>query len=365
MTLARRPLRDLAILAVAAAVPMALGCSGSAPTATSSNSSSHEGHDHDHAGHDHAGHDHESEPVDPEAEARAAEESLEQAMAITARMLAKYRGAKSYADHAAYVEEAVYRGEGVPHETPYYEIVVAYERPNRLRLSLSESVASADGQRSFFTIACDGEFLRATLADMPDQMVENPAPAKFAADSVLVDPLIAQRLQGRAIGDMFPQLAMLLNESDADEAAIFPHDSHPRMLDDADLAGRKCRRVATSHPEGTRVLWIDAEDATLRRMELPVAATLAQIDPDHNFLRLTVRIDFRDPMFDAVIEPQTFALEPPAGAHRVRRFVEPAAEETTAEDAEGEEEDGTAKDAKDAKEEGENAEIEGVEEGEE
>jgi hypothetical protein len=366
MTLNRRSLRDVAILAVAAAAPFALGCSGSAPPSTSSSSPSHAGHDHDHAGHDHAGHDHESEPVDPEAEARAAEESLAQAMAITDRMLAKYRSAKSYADNASYVEELVYRGEGVAREMPYYEIVVAFERtpqqspeeaatanPSRLRLSLSESMASASGARKAFTIACDGESVRANVSDMPDQMVENPAPAKFTAENVLVDPLIVQRLENRPLCDLFPQLALLLNESDEDEAAIFQHDTHPRMLTDAKLAGRVCHRVATSHPAGTRIMWIDAETSTLLRMDLPSAAARADAEARLGvpLIRFSIRIDFRDPMFDAVIEPQTFALEPPAGAHRVRRFVEPAAEEG-----------GTAKDAK---EEWDNAEVDGEEGGEE
>jgi outer membrane lipoprotein-sorting protein len=280
---------------------------------------------------------HEAEPLDPEAEAQAAAESLERAVAVTTRMLEKYRVAKSYADHAAYVEESVERGVGVAHEYPYYEIVLAFERPNRLRLSLTESVANAAGGRGGFTIACDGEFVRAAVRDIPDQIIEKPAPAQITAANALVDPLIAHRLKVEGLGDIVPQLAMLLNDSDEDEAAIFPHDAHPRMLEDAELAGRTCHRVATSHPDGTRVLWIDAETFILRRMELPSEAARAEADPDRvRYLRLTVRIDFRDPTFDAEIEPQTFAIEAPPGAHRVRRFVMPE-EGLTAKDAKEEE----------------------------
>jgi outer membrane lipoprotein-sorting protein len=262
-------------------------------------------------------------------------ESRERAVAATARMLEQYRKAESYTDHATYIEESVLRGEGVAHELPYYEISLALTRPNLIRLEFSEAVENAAGQRHGFTIACDGELMRAVTPELPDQMVENPAPEKLAADNVLADPLIREKLLGRALGDVFPQLAMLLNDTDADDAAVFPQDFNPRMLENKKIGDRDCLRVATSHSEGTRVLWIDAETYALRRMELPIEAHRQRIDPDNNFLRLSVRIDFNDATIDAQIQPRSFTLEPEAGVRRVRRFVLP--------------EEGTAKDAMDAK----------------
>jgi len=55
------------------------------------------------------------------------------------------------------------------------------------------------------------------------------------------------------------------------------------------------------------------------------------------------RIDFEEATFDAEIAPESFALAPPSGSRRVRRFVAPAEEVA---------EESTAKEAKDAKEEG-------------
>lgn len=264
----------------------------------------------------------------------ASAESRERAVAATERMLEQYRKAGSYTDHATYIEESVLRGEGVAHELPYYEISLALERPNRLRLEFSEAVENAAGERHGFTIACDGELLRAITPELPDQMVENPAPEKLAADNVLADPLIREKLLGRTLGDVFPQLAMLLNDSDDDEAAVFPQDFNPRMLENETIGDRDCLRVATSHPEGTRVLWIDAETYALRRMELPIEAHRQRIDPDKNFLRLSVRIDFTDVTFDAQVQPSSFTLEPQPGVRRVRRFVLPEQEETAAADEE-------------------------------
>jgi outer membrane lipoprotein-sorting protein len=268
-------------------------------------------------------------PVSAEQEA-----SLVRAVEITGKMLAAYREAGSYTDHATYVEESVLRGEGVAHEIPYYQMSLAFDRPNRLRLTFEEAVAADASGRQGFDIANDGEVVRATLPEIPDQMIEKPAPSRLSEANALPDPLIRQKLLERRLSEVFPQLAMLLNESDADAAAVFFNDHNPRMQADAKLNGRDCYRVATSNPEGTRVLWIDRETYALRRMELPVEAHRQRIDPDHMFLRFAVRIDFEDVTFGAEIDDASFVIEPPKGAHRVRRFVLPE-EDFNAQDADG------------------------------
>ena len=261
--------------------------------------------------------------VAPAAPAAGAAASHARALAITGRMLETYRKADSYSDHATYVEESVLRGEGVARELPYFQLSLAFKRTNQIRLTLAEAVADATGQRRGFDVACDGEFLRAAMPEIPDQTVENPAPRELTADAVLGDPLIHEKLFQRALGDVFPQLAMLLNTNDDDASDLFANDSNPRLLANERLDGRNCYRVATSHPEGTRVLWIDAQTYELRRMELPVDAHRERIDPDGNYVRLSVRIDFEEVTFDAVIDSESFALAPPPGARRVRRFVLP------------------------------------------
>jgi hypothetical protein len=279
----------------------------------------------------------------PPAPASAeSEASLARAVEITGRMLAVYRNADSYTDHATYVEESVLRGEGIAREVPYYQTSLAFDRPNRLRVTFAEAVAAEASGRQGFDIANDGELVRATLPEIPDQMIENPAPARIAEGNVFPDPLIREKLLDRPLSEVFPQLAMLLNESDADEAAVFLDDHDPRMQADATLNGRDCYRVATSNPEGTRVLWIDRETYALRRMELPVEAHRQRVDPDRLFLRFAVRIDFEEATFGAEIHDASFAMEPQPGARRVRRFVLP-------------EEDFAAKDAdeKNADEDGE------------
>jgi hypothetical protein len=258
-----------------------------------------------------------SQPTPPST----AEPLRSQALAVTSRMLKAYREAKSYADRATYVEQSVLRGDGVARELPYYQMSLAFKRPNQIRLTITESVADSSGARRGFDVACDGELLRAAMPEIPDQMVEKPAPAELTPDNVVADPLIREHLVQRDLGDILPQLAMLLNKSDDDESAVFPRDSNPRLLESQRLGDADCYRVATSHPEGTRVLWIDAKTFVLRRMELPVDAHRARIDPDGNYLRLSIRIDFDDATFDASMAPETFTMPVKSGARRVRRFV--------------------------------------------
>jgi outer membrane lipoprotein-sorting protein len=262
----------------------------------------------------------------------AAEDSAAsgRAVEITERMLKKYREAASYADRATYVEQSVLRGEGVEHELPFFQMSLAFQRPNRLRLVFEEAVAGSAGRKGY-DIASDGRRLRTAAKEIPDQIQEAEAPATLTAANFVTDPTVREALLERELGDVFPQLAMLLNPDG--QTPVFPRDSHPRLLDDETLRGRRCWRVASTNPDGTRVLWIDKENDLLVRMELPVAGHRRAIDPDNNYLNLRVWIDFEDVSFDVPIDAESFELKTPPGARRVTRFVPPPLEEEGQTDA--------------------------------
>jgi outer membrane lipoprotein-sorting protein len=296
---------------------------------------------------DHADADHESEHA-------AATESLERAVEITTRMLEVYRKAKSYTDQATYVEESVLRGEGVARQLPYYQLSLAFKRPNLVRIDFTEALADGDRPRQGFSIASDGTQVRALTPDIPDQMVEIPAPAALTPENIFVDPAIKAKLLDRSLGDVFPQLAMLLNASDDDAAAVFPNDSNPRLLENAELDGADCYRVATSHPEGTRVFWIDAKTYVLHRMELPTDVHQLSTDLEKLYLKFSVRIDFTDVTFNPEISRTSFLLAPPENARIVKAFEVP--QEDPAAQAVENSEAATAKDAKDGDESSEESE---------
>jgi outer membrane lipoprotein-sorting protein len=230
-----------------------------------------------------------------------------QAEGVSEKMLAVYRGAKSYADHAAYVEQAVYRGEGVEHELPFYQMSLALERPNKLRLTFEEAIQSRQG-RQRLDVACDGVAYRAVTTAAAGQTLSKSAPASLNSQNALADPVLSATFGGRGLGEVFPQLAMLLYR---DDELIFPQDDNPRLLDDAPLRGRMCHRLATSHPEGTRVLWIDRETYLLHRMEIPAESHRRAYGAEQDFLKLAVWIDFLEPTLNAGIVADSFQFEAP------------------------------------------------------
>lgn len=284
-----------------------------------------------------------------DATAPAVGDTAARAQELTGLMLEKYRESSSYTDHATYVEQAVYRGEGIEHELPFYQMSLAYQRPNKLRLTLEEALPSAEGVRDGCDIACDGEKLRARALALPDQLLEAAAPEKLDAENLLPDPVLRGEFQGRGLGEVFPQLAMLLSRDD--DELVFPDDADPRLLADAEVNGHSCYRVATTNPEGTRVLWIDRENFTLVRMELPAEAHRRRYADGEMFLKLAVWIDFEEPTFGARIDDASFELKTPEDARIVAQFEIPAAKAETEEKSTGEEARETRESA--PKEEGE------------
>ena len=240
---------------------------------------------------------------------------------IAEKMLAKYRSAKSYADSAAYVQHYVVRGDGVQRERPFFELSLAFERPNRLRLKLHESIPGATGAQSY-DIASDGEQLRVAVAAMPDQLLVTPAPEEIGPNNFLPDPLLRDTLLSQSLGNVFPQLAMLLNSSD--DELVFPADGPPEFLPSQAIGDRLCYRLATTSPAGQRVLWIDQEDATLRRMELPIASQEEELDPNNEYMEDSVWIEFEEPTFDADIDDDSFELAAPKDAVLVSQLTPPA-----------------------------------------
>ena len=251
--------------------------------------------------------------ADPAIAAKRGEE-------ITEKMLAVYRKARSYTDHATYVQQAAYRGEGVERELPFFQMTLAFERPNKLRLTFEEAIAASAGRKGY-DIASDGKQMRAAAVEIPGQLQESAAPAEITTENALPDPLIREAFAGRTLGDVFPQLAMLLDKDDA--SLVFPQDDSPRLLGKAALRDRECFRVSTNNPAGKRVFWIDCESYLLHRMELPIETQRKYLDAADQFSHLAVWIDFEEPTLDASIAAESFAIALPEGARLVRQFVAP------------------------------------------
>lgn len=256
----------------------------------------------------------------PGADASSTSVDERRGQEITEKMLAFYRQTRSYADHASYTQHYVRLGEGIERDQPFFDMALAFERPNRLRLSFSEAVEESAARKGF-DIASNGVVMWATAGLFPGQVQESAAPKKITAQNVLPDVLLRDIFVSRSLGDVFPQLAMLLNEDD--KTPVFPEDEKPTLLDTQQLRGRNCYRVVTTSPRGKRTFWIDAENYTLHRMELPVEADLPAMDPQHQYSQLAIWIDFEEPAFNKPIDSQAFVKTIGENDRRVRRFVAP------------------------------------------
>lgn len=252
-------------------------------------------------------------PAKPQAPTIAAEEVL-------ARMVAAYRGAETYADHAHYLRQTVRRDEGVERNTLIFNLQLTVERPNRWRFKYLREYPPSQRNETF-DIASDGQIVRTAAGELPAQVHETLAPAVLTLENLVPEPNVREAILQVSVENIYPQLAMLL--ADSNEARIFPADAKPRHLDQAELRGAKCYRIALDNPAGKRVLWIDAESYMLLRMELPVEGQLPIFDPHGEFNRYAVLIDYLDPALNQSLATDAFELALPEGAARMRRFVMP------------------------------------------
>ncbi len=240
---------------------------------------------------------------------------------LVEKMRSTYLQAKSYTDNASYVRRAVLRGEGVERETAFFQMSVAFERPNKLRFRFHEEGGSASGGHDY-DVASDGTRVRSSASSVPRQVHEAIAPLSLTPENFIPEPEMRVAILGVALENLVPPLLMLM--ADPNQRSIFPEDSDPQLLDEQKLGDTDCYRVRMDSPSGKRILWIDKKNTLLRRMELPIQSQLGLLNPDDMFSQIAIYVDFEDRTLDAEIDTSTFELEVPEGARRVRRFIPPA-----------------------------------------
>lgn len=236
------------------------------------------------------------------------------------KMLAVYHQAESYADRASYVLETVRRSEGVQREIVLFDFSLAWQRPDKIRFHYRRAYPSSQ-QLVTIDVASNGELVRSLAGELPDQVLETAAPDELTAENFIPEPSMRKTVLQVSLENIYPQLLMLLGSGDL--ASVFPEDRKPHMLEREKLHDRVCHRVVLESEAGQRILWIDAENFLLRRMELPVTAQLSSLDPDKEFNHYAVWIDFQDATVRAEISEQVFTLNIPEGARRMRRLVFP------------------------------------------
>ena len=139
-------------------------------------------------------------------------------------------------------------------------------RPNKIELKVNEAKVVSDGKR-----------FRATIDDLPGQVLTKDAPAKLTLPMFFSDPLLANVL-GKGPAGPPPQLMLLLAD---DPMKMFLGDGEePTLAEPGKIDNRDCYRVKLKRPEGTIELWIDQQTFALQRVLPPTDPLRQQLEAE-------------------------------------------------------------------------------------
>jgi thiol-disulfide isomerase/thioredoxin len=91
------------------------------------------------------------------------------------------------------------------------------------------------------------------------------------------------------------------------------------MLEDAELHGDKCYRIAVDGQQGTSVFWIDANDGLLRKFEFPSDAFRKKFQVP----KCSIWAEFAGARAGAPVVPAAFQFAVPEGAKLLKRLFPP------------------------------------------
>lgn len=247
-----------------------------------------------------------------------AEQTRIDAQDVLSEMRAVYRKASSYTDNSSVVFYAVSRVTGGEEEIPFTRSSIAFSRPNRLHLAHTKNIGSPQEEK--YELASNGAIVRSFADELPDQIHEAIAPRELSTENFVPEPALRREILENSVENTVPQLALLLGSNDSE---VFDGSANARMAKDRELDGKTYHRVEIPTPAGKRVLWIDKQQHTLRRMELPIENQRKQLNARNQFSELTVWVDFEDVTVNPELDDEMFTLAVPDSARRVRRFIPP------------------------------------------
>jgi thiol-disulfide isomerase/thioredoxin len=232
---------------------------------------------------------------------------LDTGRAVLEAMAKAYRSAKTYNDKGS-LKLSIQAGE---EKIEKVDFLVAFQRPNKLRMEVYQA-----------NVVIDGKNLYATIGELPGQVLEKTAPAELTMKSVYCDAILTSFLTNGFAGAA-PQLLLLLNDDALD--IILRDAEEPKLVESGQIGDRECYRVQIRRLDGLTVMWIDKETLILRRMVLPtddlrrdLSARLAAPIESISFMA-----EFSSAELNASIDPQAFQFQAPEGSEIVKVFIPP------------------------------------------
>lgn len=224
---------------------------------------------------------------------------------VLKKMAAAYRQAKSYEDAGQLTLKGQIGDQEIDESIDFSVTMV---RPNLIRVHAYQAI-----------VICDGERLRATIAELPSQVLDRPAPDKLTVDTLLSDPALFSAL-GAQVASVPIQLPLLLEKDSLD--MVLKGTQPPKMVEPKNIGEHLCYGVELRSENGKFVFWIDQETFALRRLEYPVDHVKESLEKSqgNKVVGLSLMAHFKGALFDREIPETAFDFEVPLDAKLVERF---------------------------------------------
>jgi len=244
-------------------------------------------------------------PPLPEAPQQDISPDVPDPHAVLDRMVTAYKTAISYSDHATV--RIIGRMTQPDAEPAPWDCIVAFMRPNRLRLEINEGIFVSDGEDCY-----------AQIRPLPDQVLHFSAPARWTLETLFQDVhLDAAMALGlpRSVLRFPPQLVLLFANNPLN--TFVPRGAGVQLLAQQRIGQVQCDVIQITHSDGNRILWISQDDAALLRMDyqpvgLPVPEGFESIE--------AIRIEMTGAEFNCNFSATTFQMLQPSDAVQVAEF---------------------------------------------
>lgn len=218
------------------------------------------------------------------------------------RMVNAYASATSYADQGYIAQKYIINGQ--PYEQRQ-QLSIAYEKPGKLRLECYN-----------VKLLNDGKMVHGIIRDK-DGILELPSPGTLTQENVVLDETMQMELS-RGFGSNPLQLLLLFA---ADPLQVILGDNSASYLPDLTHGGHACRRVKIATVAGDLVLWIDAQNFVLRRLDYPLAELQKELAKQGEIKQLEQYADFVGAELNPKLPAEAFKFDVPPGALLVKRFL--------------------------------------------
>ena len=221
-------------------------------------------------------------------------------------------------------------GEAAERTRETSELTVHFQRPSRLSLQIQRGI-------NRLQLVSDGEKLWVAIEDplthnLQGQVVQRPAPQTLTVDEIyaateLVDPMRPQEmlsvLLGLPLDLQRSQLGLLMGSAAWQQ--LLKDGRGLQQLPDQAWQGQICHRLqlTSAAGDGDYLLWIDAQQGILRRLDYPTGQLFSQLPDAQRPRHLALWAEFDEVRVDGPEHSADLMPAPPATATLVQHFVLP------------------------------------------